>query len=211
MGHYQALLQFATGKDVQLGGDGFQASHWTGQNGTQGIMNPTLAPEQRVDISQVDLRALDVIGYDRATNQPLSQSTLFTQVQQAIAQRLGQSVSWVTANATTSPQQLTQDRSQDIQSMVQGSEIYEWGTTGSGKSSTSGRRWMEIFFPPPIQVSSSTSTTETVVDDSDGSTATSDFLLLFPKSLWERSPTLTQQSTTAPRQNPLLIPYIVLR
>jgi hypothetical protein len=201
-----SIAQFATGKDVQLGGDGFQASHWTGQNVTLGIMNPTLAPEQRVDISQVDLRALDVIGYDRATNQPLSQSALFTQVQQAIAQRLGQSVSWVTANAATSPQQLTQDRSQHIQSMVQGSEIYEWGTTGSGKTSVSGRRWMEIFFPPPIQVSSPTSTTKTVVDVSNNSTTTSDSPVIPQESLGAIAnsyPTTSNSPTTESIVDPL--------
>ncbi|MEM1082920.1 MAG: NF038122 family metalloprotease [Verrucomicrobiota bacterium] len=48
-------------------GDGRQASHWKDNNLTGtlvGIMDPTLAPRQVVGLDALDLRALDVIGYD---------------------------------------------------------------------------------------------------------------------------------------------------
>ncbi len=57
----------ATGAFV---GDGDQASHWKDDNNNPllhiGIMDPTLATGQSFDITQADLRALDLIGYDIA-------------------------------------------------------------------------------------------------------------------------------------------------
>jgi len=50
-------------------GDGRQASHWKDTD-TIGILDPTLAFGQVFDISQADLRALDLIGYD-ITSVPL--------------------------------------------------------------------------------------------------------------------------------------------
>ncbi|MBK1826725.1 NF038122 family metalloprotease [Haloferula rosea] len=50
-------------------GDGRQASHWKDNNITGalvGIMDPTLANQQVVGLSALDLRALDVIGFDIA-------------------------------------------------------------------------------------------------------------------------------------------------
>lgn len=50
-------------------GDGQQASHWkdNGQTGVLlGTMDPTLAPTQVLNLSALDLRALDMIGYDIA-------------------------------------------------------------------------------------------------------------------------------------------------
>ena len=53
------LGNFASGED----GDGYQASHWKhGIN--KGIMNPVLPKGQRRDISELDLTAFDVIGWD---------------------------------------------------------------------------------------------------------------------------------------------------
>lgn len=53
----------------RLTGDGQQASHWkdNGQTGVLlGTMDPTLAATQILDLSALDLRALDMIGYDIA-------------------------------------------------------------------------------------------------------------------------------------------------
>ncbi len=67
----------ATGAFV---GDGDQASHWKDDNNNPlqhiGLMDPTLAFGQQFDITQADLRALDVIGYEIASI-PLSPAMLY--------------------------------------------------------------------------------------------------------------------------------------
>jgi len=50
---------FATG--VRFG-DGRQASHWKDNLGL-GLMDPTAAPGEKIDLSNIDLRAMDVLGY----------------------------------------------------------------------------------------------------------------------------------------------------
>ncbi len=50
-------------------GDGRQASHWKDNDLTGvliGTMDPTLAPQQVLGLSLLDLRAFDLIGYDIA-------------------------------------------------------------------------------------------------------------------------------------------------
>jgi hypothetical protein len=47
-------------------GDGRQASHWKDNLGL-GIMDPTAAPGERLAIAENDLRAFDVIGWNRLT------------------------------------------------------------------------------------------------------------------------------------------------
>lgn len=60
------VAEFSTGKDVAVGGDGFQASHW--KNGSQtGIMDPSLKLDQIRRITDTDLMAMDAIGYDLKT------------------------------------------------------------------------------------------------------------------------------------------------
>ena len=54
-----ALAWFATGV---IYGDGRQASHWKDNLGI-GLMDPTLTSGERVDISALDLRLFDVLGY----------------------------------------------------------------------------------------------------------------------------------------------------
>ncbi|HEU5079532.1 MAG TPA: NF038122 family metalloprotease [Opitutaceae bacterium] len=54
------LAYFSSGKNY---GDGWQASHWLDDNG-DGIMDPTAAPGELLQLSRNDLLAMDVIGYD---------------------------------------------------------------------------------------------------------------------------------------------------
>ena len=61
--------------DGQYYGDGSQASHWKDNLGI-GIMDPTAAPGERLSISQNDVKALDVIGWNVATPEPASTSLL---------------------------------------------------------------------------------------------------------------------------------------
>ncbi len=61
-----ALAQFATGT---YHGDGRQPSHWKDNLGI-GVMDPTSAPGELLQISATDLRAMDVIGWDMAIPEP---------------------------------------------------------------------------------------------------------------------------------------------
>ncbi len=60
------LDEYALSEGV-FNGDGRQASHWKDNNLTGsliGVMDPTLATQQIFSISEADIRALDVIGWD---------------------------------------------------------------------------------------------------------------------------------------------------
>jgi hypothetical protein len=61
------LTQFSTG---QTHGDGSQASHWKDNLGL-GIMDPTAAFGEHIEINKNDLQAFDIIGYNIATAGPL--------------------------------------------------------------------------------------------------------------------------------------------
>jgi hypothetical protein len=56
------LANFSTGK---LGGDGYQASHWK-DNLSLGLMDPTIGLGEFGQISDLDLMAFDVMGWDLA-------------------------------------------------------------------------------------------------------------------------------------------------
>jgi hypothetical protein len=56
------IASFATGENF---GDGRQASHWADNQGL-GMMDPTIAPGELLNISENDKRALDAIGWNRA-------------------------------------------------------------------------------------------------------------------------------------------------
>ncbi len=64
------IADFSTGADINRSGDGSQASHW--KQGTAGIMGPKLQLGARPKVSAVDLRALDVIGWDLDTTTAVS-------------------------------------------------------------------------------------------------------------------------------------------
>ena len=130
------LGYFATGQPIDLGGiagDGFQASHWTGTEGSSGIMNPTISAGDVAEISELDLRAFDAIGWDRqgaGGNVIIDYILLENQVKQNIAQQLGVTVAWLEANSSYVANLLSEDRSQDVIDMIEASEIYEWGFGG---------------------------------------------------------------------------------
>jgi hypothetical protein len=146
------LAGFATGSDTFSGGDGYQASHW--KNGTAAIMNPTLALGQRRNIGALDLRAMDVIGWDIASpgiNTSVNLSTLYNQSVQALATRSSQTTTWISSNLHTSPTALVQNRDGEIDLMIQNSQVYEWGTTttssggSGGNGGSGGTRRMEMI------------------------------------------------------------------
>jgi hypothetical protein len=132
------IVNFSSGMDTANEGDGYQASHW--KNGTNAIMNPTLSLNSRRNIAALDLRAMDVIGWDIAStgiNTTIALSDLQTQSRQALATRSGQSTTWITNNLTASPTALVANRDQMIYSMMQNSVVYDM-TRVPPPSSTGG-------------------------------------------------------------------------
>ncbi len=124
-----SIANFATGEERSLGGDGGQASHWKDQNNPVGIMSPTLDRGARVNVSRIDLKALDVIGWDvdvSGVSAPIDWSRLVAQAKQQLASRLGQSVTWLENNQTLAAQNLSQSRDQDVSKMISQSQIYKW-------------------------------------------------------------------------------------
>ncbi len=126
--------------------DGFQASHWERDSRTgDAIMVPNLARQERLGVTSEDWTALDILGWDLRSTASVSYTTLHDQAISALASRLGQTTTWVRNNLTLSPSTLVRNRDLDVETMVTNSVIYQWGTSGSGSTSTTGRRWMEVF------------------------------------------------------------------
>jgi hypothetical protein len=135
---------YATGVNRNLGGDGFQASHWKSSGGALGIMEPTIAPGQRKNLRPLDQQALDAIGWDASSAGPASPITLQNQAKAALAARLNVTVAQLEANPSL-VQQLTGDRSADAIAMIDQSQIYEWRWNQRGRRSG---YWDTIDLPP---------------------------------------------------------------
>ena len=109
------LGNFANGEHTDFGGDGYQASHWQ-QNSSQGIMNPLLPVGERKDISNLDLTAMDAIGWDVNPSVALDWENLYADA---------------VANSETAT---IEDRSKDVEKMVKESK-YKGRRSRSGRSS----------------------------------------------------------------------------
>jgi hypothetical protein len=129
------LGKFSTGKK----GDGYQASHWKQQDNPLGIMDPTLGLGEKGNISELDLRAFDVIGYDRQSGAVnIDLLSLFDQTKQELADELGIGVGYIDEVLDGATYDLidkaladsNRDRTQDVIDMIQESEVYEWGWGG---------------------------------------------------------------------------------
>jgi Ca2+-binding RTX toxin-like protein len=129
------LGQFSTGSDISLGGDGRQGSHWKDQSNSLGLMDPTLSIGEQSKITNLDLTAFDTIGWNLAStgvNTTINYSSILSQAKQALATRLGKTVSWLDANPILAAQQLSGDRMADVTSMINASVVYDGrGTSGS--------------------------------------------------------------------------------
>ncbi len=107
------VAQFATGENSNLGGDGNQASHWKyNANNPLGIMDPKLLKGQIREVSMLDLTAMDYIGWNVNHSANLNLSNLLSQAQSQAA------------NASI------QDRSDDVEDMMEISGIYNLGPGG---------------------------------------------------------------------------------
>lgn len=126
-----ALGYFSTGENTSLGGDGDQASHWKEQSTPLGIMNPKLGSGQYRNISTLDRRVMDVIGWDLQQKE-IDLASLQTQAKTRLAQRLGKTVAWLDANPEEAALLLTKDRTLDVKTMIEQSKVYEWRRSSSG-------------------------------------------------------------------------------
>ncbi|MGB5635188.1 MAG: NF038122 family metalloprotease, partial [Waterburya sp.] len=79
-----AVAYFATGTSNDLGGDGYQASHWKQQDNTLGIMDPVLGIGQKREITELDIQLFDAIGWDVNYNQSTDTQALYDQASAAI-------------------------------------------------------------------------------------------------------------------------------
>ena len=132
--------QFASGQNTNLGGDGYQGSHWQKQTDHLGIMDPVLNLGQRRDMSDLDMLAMDILGWDLQSG-GTDLAVLNAQAKEQLAQAMGVTVAWMDANPDAAALLLTptwvdtdndnlDDRGQLLHDMVISSETYEWGWSG---------------------------------------------------------------------------------
>ena len=174
---------FSTGQDTSVGGDGFQASHWKTQNDPIGIMDPLIFAGQRRTVSSLDLLAFEVIGWD-LEDTVIDLAGLQADAIAYLADEFDVSEADIIAvlNGTASQSTLeainnavdyhTQDRTQEVELMVQQSEIYEWGWS-SGGSASSGSGWWQglpILAQELNGVSSAADNQVTAVPESNATT-----------------------------------------
>ncbi|MDJ0774953.1 MAG: NF038122 family metalloprotease [Mastigocoleus sp. MO_167.B18] len=110
-GGYNEIGRFSTG--TGSGGDGNQASHWK-QNGSNylGIMSPLLQAGDIGEITELDLKAFDYIGWDVNYAAQLNLSAL------------AQTAATNTNNASIL------ERSSDVEGMITASGVYSWDWGG---------------------------------------------------------------------------------
>lgn len=123
-----SLASFSSGADESFGGDGYQASHWKQQGNAIGIMDPTLALGERSEITTLDLTALDVIGWDiqsSGVNTTINLAAFENQARANLANRLGQSTTWLQNNEDAAANQLSEVRVQDVLTMALESQVYD--------------------------------------------------------------------------------------
>jgi hypothetical protein len=125
-----SLGEMSTGESIALGGDGEQASHWKHQNNSIGIMAPLLHAGVRPNLSALDILAFDVIGWDVNNNASLTQEQL--------ERFYGEAANYAQSNYFN----LRFDREQEVEKMIDESEIYQWGN-GSYSSSY----YCGIYYP----------------------------------------------------------------
>ncbi|MFK8185517.1 MAG: NF038122 family metalloprotease [Phormidesmis sp.] len=79
----------------------YQASHWERLQMAMGIMDPTLAYQERTSLGLLDLQALDALGWDinyNALDMGLDLDSLLQQAEQAVSEDLGFASTLLTEN-----------------------------------------------------------------------------------------------------------------
>lgn len=145
-----ALAKFARGKkDFGLGSDGFQGSHWQDQSNALGIMGPTIRGGERRNLLNVDLQALDVIGWNVNYNAALNFNSLESQAKQKVSQKIADRWGWGTGYSSwidsyinsgqnlSAADWISRERTSDVEAMIQDSQVYDLGYS---------RLWQEAFW-----------------------------------------------------------------
>jgi Ca2+-binding RTX toxin-like protein len=86
------LADFSIGQLLQSIVETFQASHWKRFQNAIGVMDPTLAYGERLTITELDLQALDVLGYNVDTTkigQELDYNAFLQQAENKVSLDLG--------------------------------------------------------------------------------------------------------------------------
>lgn len=161
------MYQFAQGQDDDEGwGDGYQASHWKQKNSNQiGIMDPLINLGQRRQVSNRDMVAFDVVGYDLTMNghnmigagnaangwlvtgMGTDLTTLEYQAKDKKVKKYHSDgdASWLDmaiAFSNTETSDYTQNRTQDVEKMIKKSKIYEGRRGGWGQTAAF---WQEAY------------------------------------------------------------------
>ena len=125
------LGNFSTGEYSDFGGDGFQASHWKqSDDNSLGIMDPVLKLGQVRQISSLDTKAMDVMGWDVVNPGELNWQELYD-------------------NASDEAEDaLIEDRDKDVEKMIKESENYQ-GRRGNSRGRSRRNQlslWQNIKF-----------------------------------------------------------------
>ena len=140
------VAHFSTGTNKDLGGDGYQASHWKRTSDVVGIMDPALVAGHRREVTQLDIQLFDAIGWDRNTENSNSDlETLADKAKETLANKIGETLELevtveqmeshpVAAAKILAPDFVDEnlneldDRGEKLGDMIVNSgEAYEWG------------------------------------------------------------------------------------
>ena len=161
------MYQFAQGQDDNDGwGDGYQASHWKQKNSDRiGIMDPLINLGQRRQITNRDMVAFDVIGYDLTMNghnmigagnaangwlvtgmgtdlSALEYQAKDKKVKKHFSDGDASWIDWAIAFSNTETSDYTQDLTDDVEKMIEDSEVYQGRRSGWGQTAAF---WQEAY------------------------------------------------------------------
>lgn len=127
-------LEFAQGEDDNADwGDSFQASHWKQKDSNIiGIMDPLLGLGDIRQLTENDLKVFDTIGYTGTQNGNSLIATTGFGTDVSVLQSLAQT-EITTQVALNGIDSLTQDRSAEVQTMIDNSIVYEGRRGGWGQ------------------------------------------------------------------------------
>ncbi|MGB7416135.1 MAG: NF038122 family metalloprotease, partial [Thermosynechococcaceae cyanobacterium] len=143
-----AIANFSSGKAADLGGDGYQASHWKyNSDAPLGILDPVLAVNQRRNISAIDLAAFDAIGWDVAEHPlEINLGALKAAAEVKLAEQLGVDTEWLGKNSGAAANELAVSRIKDVEKFIKDSKVYEWGrSTGSSRFGSYRQEIFDLF------------------------------------------------------------------
>ncbi|MBR8834839.1 MAG: NF038122 family metalloprotease [Stigonema ocellatum SAG 48.90 = DSM 106950] len=144
------LADFSSGVRRDLGGDGYQGSHWEQQSSILGIMDPTLGIGQRRQISTLDQTAMNVLGWNLQQGDT-NLTNVYNSAETRLAQKMGVTVNWMNANPSNGASLVTpnwidtnknnlDDRGESLNKMLASSGVYQW-TANSYSWGANGYWW----------------------------------------------------------------------